>query len=1107
MLSRSRCFKRLFCNIITKYQKQNHRENILLRPDSYIGSTKEVTCNQFLYNDNISQMIKCKTSYVPGFLKIFDEILVNAADNKQRDPNMTRIDISIVDSNKIVVRNNGKCIPIQFQPSMNVYIPTLVMGHLLTSSNYDDNKKRIVGGRNGYGAKLCNIYSKQFSITCFDSKEKKKFSQTWYDNMSRSDPPIIKDIDFLENEDYTEVSFIPDLQRFNMSSINDDVVSILKKRAFDLAGTCNGVKVSFNGELINVSNFEDYVKLHLSEMKETLKCFKTDRWEIYISQSTSGFEQVSFVNNIVTRIGGSHVDYIANQIISHIVNLLKDKIDLTRIRSFHIKNHINIFIKCFIENPSFNSQTKEQLTSRVSEFGSMCIIPQTFVSDFLKTSTIPESILSSQKILPSQKEIKNKKVFLSKLEDALHAGTNNSSKCSLFLTEGDSAKALVVSGFSVIGRDFYGVFPLKGKSINARNLSFEDCIKNVEFQNIIKIINLKKNIDYSIASNRNSLRYGRIILFTDQDLDGIHIKGLVINMFHKFWPELVESGFIQTLKTPLVKVRCKGETINFYNKFEFDEWLNNSKKKEDFLNYKIKYYKGLGTSTKEEAKEYFKDIEKNLITYTCTNEEDHLSIKSAFNKNLTFDRKVMIQNYLPSNTSNGNFLSIADFAKNELAEFFKYDIKRSIPSVVDGLKESQRKIIYTMFSKFEKDEIKVNQLSGVTAHYTLYRHGEDFLISTIVKMAQNFVGTGNINLLQPIGQFGTRACGGDDSASGRYIHTSLNPLTRLLFPKEDDKLLKYIEEENQIIEPVYYVPIIPTILVNGGKGVATGWSTSIFPYNPTDIINNIRLMINGKEPIDMVPYYRNFKGTIVETAKKGTYNINGLANVTINHLNDTLMVVITELPIGIWTNDFKEKILQPLYEKKILKSYSEFHSNNDVHFEIILNGKKNVEKGLLGTLKKTISTKNMMLFDVNNNLKHFKNTGEIFNEFFDIRKDLYEKRLLNEINLLSKQSLYYKNQKQFIDNILSNRMSLVNKSKSQLIEKLKLNGFSSNPLKKDQEDYNYLTNISLYQFTETENEKLKQKIEEKKKKIDLLKSSTWKDLWNNDLNRLEASYK
>uniref|UniRef100_A0A0N5C8G5 DNA topoisomerase 2 n=1 Tax=Strongyloides papillosus TaxID=174720 RepID=A0A0N5C8G5_STREA len=1108
MLFKNAFFKRVFSIIVSKYRKQDLRENILLRPDSYIGSTKDITCYQFLFNDETNKMMRSKVSYVPGFIKIFDEILVNAADNKQRDPNMTSIDISVSDYEEIKIRNNGKCIPIQIHPTMDLYIPTLLMGHLLTSSNYDDNEKRIVGGRNGYGAKLCNIYSKQFSITCFDSKNGKKFSQTWYDNMSKCDVPTIEEVQHSNSEDYTEVSFIPDLSRFNMKSINNEVINILRKRAFDVAGTCDGIKVSFNGDLINVSNFEEYVNLYLLEMKETLKVFKTNRWEIYISQSLQGFQQVSFVNNIATLNGGSHVNYITSQIVKHIKDLLKKKIDVTRLKNFHIQSNLNVFIKCSIENPSFSSQTKEELTSKISEFGSKCVIPNSFISDFLENSTIPESIENSTKRQSVGTTKKAKIVFNPKLEDAFYAGSDNSKECSLFLTEGDSAKALVIAGLSVIGKDYYGVFPLKGKIINVRGLSFNDSMKSDVFRNIVEIVNLKENVDYSQDHNRNSLRYGKVILFCDQDFDGVHIKGLIINLFHKFWPELVESGFIQTFKTPLIKVTRGKETFKFYSKFDFDEWLNKRENKEDFLKCKIKYYKGLGTSTEEEAKEYFKEFDRNLITFTCNSENDHSSIKNAFSKTSTSDRKEMIQNHTSTGTSDSNSLPISTFINSDLVDFFKYDIKRSIPNVVDGLKPSQRKVLYTMFNKkFKNGKIKVNQLAGITADFSLYHHGEDFLTSTIVKMAQNFVGAENINLLEPDGQFGTRACGGSDSAAGRYIHTFLNPLTRLLFPKEDDKLLNYTEEENQITEPIYYVPIIPMILVNGGKGIGTGWNTFVCPYNPVDIINNIRLMLDEKEPIKMVPYFRNFKGSVTETKVNGSFEIKGVSKIFFNDLENTLKIVITELPIGLWTDTFKEKILQPFHEKKILKSFRDLTDDNNIEFQIILSKEKNVPIKLAKSLKKLVNTKSMVLLDGKDNLKHYKDRNEIFEEFFNIRKNLYEKRLLNEINILSRQLLIYKNQRDYINNILSNKMSLINKSKKVMIENLKSKGFCPNPLKENSNDYDYLTNISLYQFTDKEISKLEQKIAEESKKINSYKMLTWKDLWNNDLSKFEASYK
>uniref|UniRef100_A0A0N4ZF54 DNA topoisomerase 2 n=1 Tax=Parastrongyloides trichosuri TaxID=131310 RepID=A0A0N4ZF54_PARTI len=1104
--------RRCCSSIINKYRIQNHRENILSRPDSYIGSTKFLRNDKLLlYNEKLNQMVKSDVNYVPGFLKIYDEILVNAADNKQRDPKMTKIEIVVdKESSLIKIRNNGKSIPVEIHPSMNLFIPTLVMGHLLTSSNYDDYERRIVGGRNGYGAKLCNIYSKKFTVVAMDCNVGKKFTQTWYDNMSRCDEPIIEDIKCYDGlEDYTEVSFIPDLEKFKIEHFDDDVINILKKRAYDMAGTCDDVQVFFNNEMLNVSNFEEYVKIHLTENKEMLKKFKCDRWEIFVTESSHGFHQVSYVNNIATLNGGTHVDYVTDQIISIIKKLIKKKLEIshqqsliTKLKNFHIKNNLIVFIKCSIENPSFSSQTKEQLISKSSEFGSTCNISESFVSEFLESSNIYENVLMSLKNAPIKKDgIKKNISFHPKLEDAVYAGTSSSKECSLFLTEGDSAKALAVAGLSVIGREYNGVFPLKGKIINVRDLTFEEAMKNIEFQNIVKIINLKKNFNYSLPSNMDTLRYGKVILFADQDLDGIHIKGLVINLFHKFWPQLIEMGFVKGFRTPLIKAKRGSEVINFYNKFEFDEWV---KEVDNLSKYKIKYYKGLGTSTTVEAKEYFENINSNLIAYTCNDEIDHLSIESSFKRSLTMDRKIMIKNHIAKNTSTNLENSLTDFVNNDLADFFKHDLKRSIPNVVDGLKISQRKILYTMFKKFENEEIKVNQLAGATAHHSLYHHGEKFLTDAIVKMAQNFVGCGNINLLKPIGQFGTRTTGGDDAASGRYIYTSLESITRILFPKEDDDLLEYLNDESQIIEPSFYVPIIPMVLVNGSKGIGSGWKTSIYSYNPKDIVSNILRMIDNKDPLEMIPFYRNFKGSIEKTSRDGVYKIMGISKLINRIDNNITRIEITELPIGMWTDKFKEKYLQPLYDKKILLSYRELHKNGNVHF--ILDLKKSKTPIKTFDLTSTINTNNMMLFNDKDDLTHYKTTNEIFYDFFEVRKKLYQRRREKELGNLEKYLIYFKSQKNFIETVLNDRMLLSNKSKEDIIRYLQVKGFPSNPLKKDN-NYDYITNIPFYQFTSVEIEKLNKKIVDREEKINLLKSLSWKDLWRLDLEKFQLTYK
>ena len=193
-------------------------------------------------------------------------------------------------------------------------------------------------------------------------------------------------------------------------------------------------------------------------------------------------------------------------------------------------------------------------------------------------------------------------------------------------------------------------------------------------------------------------------------------------------------------------------------------------------------------------------------------------------------RSKLKDNEPPILDTNSNKVSHKDFINKEMIHFSIYDCERSIPNLMDGLKTSLRKILYSSFKKNLTTEIKVAQFSGYVSEQSGYHHGEASLNGAIVGMAQDYVGSNNINLLLPNGQFGTRLQGGKDSASERYIFTQLNQITRYIYRKEDDPVLEYLEDDGDPVEPRYYVPIVPMVLVNGGKGIGTGFSTDILSY-------------------------------------------------------------------------------------------------------------------------------------------------------------------------------------------------------------------------------------------------------------------------------------
>lgn len=420
---------------------------------------------------------------------------------------------------------------------------------------------------------------------------------------------------------------------------------------------------------------------------------------------------------------------------------------------------------------------------------------------------------------------------LAKLDDANNAGGRNAGQCTLILTEGDSAKSLAVSGLSVVGRDNFGVFPLRGKLLNVREASNAQIMANAEISAIKQILGLRQGVVYKDTA---SLRYGHLMIMTDQDYDGSHIKGLIINFFDHFWPSLLKiSGFLLEFITPIVKAsKGKGanrKEVSFFTIPEYEAWKGRN---DDGKGWVLKYYKGLGTSTTEDAKKYFSDLGKHLKPFQAADDESRVLIDMAFSKKKADDRKEWLRGYVEGTFMDHSIpeIPLVDFVNKELILFSRADNIRSIPSAVDGFKPGQRKILFACFKRNLKSEIKVAQLAGYVSEHSAYHHGEVSLCMTIVNMAQVFVGSNNLNLLEPLGQFGTRLQGGKDAASPRYIFTNLSKLARTIFHPHDDPLLNYLNDDGQSIEPEWYIPILPMLLVNGGDGIGTGWSTAIPNY-------------------------------------------------------------------------------------------------------------------------------------------------------------------------------------------------------------------------------------------------------------------------------------
>jgi DNA topoisomerase-2 len=1112
------------------YQKKTQREHILLRPDTYIGSTEADNREIWSFDKSTQSIVWADVKLVPGLYKIFDEILVNAADNKVRDKTMSTIKVSIDRvKNEIAVWNDGKGIEVQIHAKEQVYIPELIFGHLLTSSNYDDSEKKVTGGRNGYGAKLCNIFSKEFIVETSDRVSGSKFYQRFTKNMSTMEPPKISKA---VANDFTKITFVPDLEKFGMTEIDDDLYGIFVRRVYDLAGVVKDVKVFLNEERIKCKGFKEYTQMYLKDEKLVYENLGS-RWEVGFAVSDNGFRQVSFVNSIATTRGGTHVDHVAKQLVDKVQEQLKKKTKGNNpMKPNQIRNYLWIFINCHIENPTFDTQTKENLTLKVSNWGSKCTLSDDFIKKVLK-SGIVELLLEdvnkkSQKQLVKTDGKKTGRITgIAKLDDANNAGTRNAGDCTLILTEGDSAKALAISGLAVIGRDNYGVFPLRGKMLNVRDATAKQVTGNEEITNLKKILGLKQEEKYTTADSRNKLRYGKVMIMADQDHDGSHIKGLIINFIDKFWPDLLNvPNFVYEFITPIVKVSRGQRELAFYTLYEYEQWksANNAGR-----GWKIKYYKGLGTSTSADAKKYFAAMDKHAKPFARATEVDHNLITMAFSKDKVADRKEWMTNYDPNTFMDHSMpiISIRDFVNKELIQFSMHDLHRSIPCVVDGFKPVQRKIMFGCFKRKLTSEIKLAQLGGYIAEHTSYHHGEVSLTNTIIGLAQNYVGSNNLNLLEPIGQFGTRLQGGKDSAHARYIFTKLAPIARLVFPQQDDALLEYLNDDGQSIEPKWYIPILPLVLVNGAEGIGTGWSTMIPNYNPRDIVANLQRQMQGQDMHPMHPWYRGFIGTIEQLDDK--YKISGI----LNQLDDVTLEIL-ELPIREWTQHYKEfleGLLNPEEKAKknsaseaetdkkkpSIKDYKEYHTDTSVHFVITVHSPSDVPKTIAELEKKfristTMSIKNMHLFDAEGRIKKYATTLDIIDDFYSLRLEFYHKRKAWLLQQLEAEHRRLENRVRFITEIIQGKLKISNRKRADIIQELSKSGFSTfgkgvdDGYSTDEDNvstkgYDYLLSMPLWNLTMEKVQQLQQARDGKRQELDALLEKSAVDLWQEDLSK------
>jgi DNA topoisomerase-2 len=836
------------------------------------------------------------------------------------------------------------------------------------------------------------------------------------------------------------------------------------------------------------------------------------------------FENISFVNGINTSQGGVHVEQWTEALFRPILDKLnnkgkrkptspkskskvKDKQEKPKkneLNISHIKKYFRIFVVSIVDKPSFTSQEKTYLVkpdihiSNITQKLINTILKWNFIdkiNDFLKNKELL--------VLKSFEKKRGSYIKIEGYDPANYSGTKEAMKCSLILCEGLSAKEYVVTGiekgmYNVSGRNYFGILPLRGKLLNVRNSNITSISANKVVSDIIKALNIQPNVDYKDDTNFHKLFYGKVILFCDRDVDGKHIAGLIINLFHYLFPTVMErtEPFIINGITPIIRVfgdKKSKEDLLFYDEYKFKKYIENEPNK------KFKYYKGLGTNKIEDV---FDTFGEKIVEYKLDDKTD-ININKVFNKKLSNLRKTWMEDYIENSFSLDDVdkiytMTVSDFLDNEMIHHSLDNCKRTIPSIIDGLKDVQRKILYATKKKnlnYKSESLKVAQLGAYVAEHVEYAHGETNIFEAIIKMAQEFVGSNNIPLFYRDGMFGTRTHNGNNYASPRYIYTKLDLLTNLIYRSEDEPLLEHNMDDNMKTEYKHFIPIIPMILVNGCVAIATGYSCEIPNFDPIVIIDCIKIWLNKKDDFpELIPTYRNFTGKI-EKKNSTTFITYG----NIENINNTIL--INEIPIGISIDSFKER-LEDLILNKQIKSIENQSTSNKPVFIIKENNVGNF-KCDINSLKlfSSLSLSNMVLYDKNNKIKKYQTVENIITEFCEIRYEYYIRRKKYQIQRIENEIQFLQNKVTFLEEVMYKKLIIMNVNENDIILELE----KRNYIKIDK-NYDYLLNLQIKNFTKEKINKLKEELENNKIQLEIIKNKTEKEMWIDELDELVIEY-
>lgn len=1047
--------------------------------DAWTGSKVPQTVELWALKSCQEDAFQCqKLKFSPALNKLIDEIVVNALDQWTKHPRLVKnihlrmgtlkelnlewTNVGNPSDMVIQVFNDGPGIPIKKTKNINqvsMYSVQMICAEFHSGTNFD-SEDRITGGTNGAGIKLTNAYSEFMAIETWDGK--KHYRQVFRDRLNIVDEPSVEKS---SEKNGTRVSFLLDYKILGEPK-KELVELLLKTRAWQAAAFTNA-QVKYNDQRLQIPEpggllgfasmfgFKPEQMLHTTLKNATDKGpFNTDL-EIVVTPSDGRFRQVSLLNGVYAHEGGNHIVHLSNLIVGALKPLTEKEIKKTKAKfnPNYVLNLMFVFVKGNVVNASWNGNIKSHLDSPMEQFEPYQFDKKQFIKQLW--NQFGDAIVAqfNLKLTGAKKTRVNRgTVDVPKAVDAQLAGkVRDASKCTLIICEGDSANGTVKEGIlKVLKYQHYGTFNIQGVPINVRKeasvkksgdeitkVPGKRLLQNERFTSLMKILGLDFNKTYQTDAEFQTLRYGSVVVATDQDEDGKgNIFGLILNIFVFFWPNLVKRGFLQRLNTPIIRAipkASKGFIEEFYTLKQFKTWLDskfNSDEKAVTSKYTIEYYKGLGSHEKDEAVQIFKKFKEQLFVIQWT-EESEKDAEIFFGKE-TANRKLVLATPVELPEPEGPLVSVSTQLYTDTKSYQRDNILRKLPHLVDGLVPSRRGVLYGAKKAFagpkRNIKLKLSAFIGEVTRTVHYHHGEASLESTAKKMAQNFPGARNIPLLDPCGQFGTRAAGGKDAASARYIKTCINQVALEIFPPKDDWLLKYKFDDGYRCEPEYFVPIIPMAILENVSIPATGWKNKMWARDINQVFQNIKDLLSGtiKKPRKMDLWLHRNKSELRTYKKKlysfGTYKV----RASLNEL------VVTELPLGVFSYqiigmDAHGKIpMRDEYAKLPLDETCDEEVKITFFFK----------SGMLEYIKENYGDAEQDCFEAYLDLKNLLDehinvigpSGEvlelskgrkdgyrhIFKMWFEERASLYAKRIDRELYLTQMRILKLENQKRFV---------------------------------------------------------------------------------------------